>query len=127
MGVTIILQQIYHQQESCSGMERELALRLLNQPNPYRKEHMHGILACYVGTKIRLVARTGCLEENQRVAEERAHLQLQLQEARRMAMIQDMEASWTSSWTIWKLNRRCNVGLRQTSWFISKGLGLMVK
>ena len=43
--------------DTCMGMDRESALRFLNQPNPYRTGLMHGILPCFAGMEIRLLAR----------------------------------------------------------------------
>ena len=38
-------------------LERDTKLRLLNQPNPYNTGMIHGILPCFVGMEIRLLAR----------------------------------------------------------------------
>ncbi|CAL1136632.1 unnamed protein product [Cladocopium goreaui] len=43
--------------DTCLGMDRERRLRFLNQPNPYRTGLMHGILPCFAGMEIRLLAR----------------------------------------------------------------------
>ena len=38
-------------------MNHETGLRFLNQPNPYNTGLVHGILPCFVGMEIRLLAR----------------------------------------------------------------------
>ena len=43
--------------DHASGLEKEVALRFLNRPNPYQTGHMHGLFPCHVGMRIRLVAK----------------------------------------------------------------------
>ena len=43
--------------DNASGLEREVAFRFLNRPNPYQTGHMHGLFPCHVGMRIRLVAK----------------------------------------------------------------------
>ena len=43
--------------DTCMGMNHETGLRFLNQPNPYNTGLIHGILPCFVGMEIRLLAR----------------------------------------------------------------------
>ena len=43
--------------DTCTDMTHEARLRFLNQPNPYNTGLIHGILPCYVGMDIRLLAR----------------------------------------------------------------------
>lgn len=43
--------------DTCLEMDHETRLRLLNQPNPYNTGMIHGILPCFVGMNIRLLAR----------------------------------------------------------------------
>ena len=43
--------------DNASGLERDVAFRFLNRPNPYQTGHMHGLFPCHVGMRIRLVAK----------------------------------------------------------------------
>ena len=43
--------------DNASGLERNVAFRFLNRPNPYQTGHMHGLFPCHVGMRIRLVAK----------------------------------------------------------------------
>ncbi|CAE7839254.1 PIF7 [Symbiodinium sp. CCMP2592] len=43
--------------DECSELDKEVAFRLLNQPNPNRTGHMHGVLPCHVGMEIRLLEK----------------------------------------------------------------------
>ena len=40
-----------------SDLEKDVAFRLLSQPNPNRTGHMHGVLPCHVGMEVRLLEK----------------------------------------------------------------------
>jgi len=43
--------------DTALGLDRDVALRFLNRPNPYQTGHMHGLFPCHVGMRIRFVAK----------------------------------------------------------------------
>ena len=43
--------------DECSDLEKDVAFRLLSQPNPNRTGHMHGVLPCHVGMEVRLLEK----------------------------------------------------------------------
>ncbi|CAE7263859.1 PIF7 [Symbiodinium sp. CCMP2456] len=55
--------------DECSDLNRDVAFRLLNQANPNRTGHMHGVLPCHVGMEIRLLekmdAKKGMVQDTQ--------------------------------------------------------------
>lgn len=40
-----------------ADLDKQVAFRFLNRPNPYRTGHMHGIFPCHVGMQVRLIAK----------------------------------------------------------------------
>ena len=43
--------------DTSSGLDKTVALRFLNRPNPYQTGHMHGLFPCHTGMRIRFVAK----------------------------------------------------------------------
>ena len=43
--------------DTALGLDKAVALRFLNRPNPYQTGHMHGLFPCHAGMRIRFVAK----------------------------------------------------------------------
>ena len=43
--------------EAASGLDKTVALRFLNRPNPYETGHMHGLFPCHTRMRVRFVAK----------------------------------------------------------------------
>ena len=54
LGVPLLLAQCA---DECSDMAKSVAFRFLNQLNPHKTGHMHGILPVHIGMRLRLLAK----------------------------------------------------------------------
>ena len=54
LGVPLLLAQCA---DECNDMAKSVAFRFLNQLNPHKTGHMHGILPVHVGMRLRLLAK----------------------------------------------------------------------